>query len=136
MGHVVRSSASGARNVDALFFIPGWAQHGSHNKRIATRYTVLVFLHLVASTTCSALWCIRGVKHRHTIFYAWVGPVWIPQKAHHDTLCQTYVFASGGICRSHSALWFIQGAKCRHTIFHSRLGPVQIPQKAHRDTLH
>jgi hypothetical protein len=45
-----------------------------------TRYIELVFLHPVESATCSVLWCIRVVKHRHTIFYAWVGPVRIPQK--------------------------------------------------------
>ncbi len=29
----------------------------------------------------SALRCVQGAKHRHTIFQAWVGPVRIPQKA-------------------------------------------------------
>jgi hypothetical protein len=30
----------------------------------------------------SAFRCVRGVKHRPTIFYARVGPVWVPQKVH------------------------------------------------------
>jgi hypothetical protein len=34
-----------------------------------------------------------------------------------DTLHQTWVFAFGGICGSHSAFWCVWGAKVRHTIF-------------------
>jgi hypothetical protein len=45
-GHVVRSGSSGVRNVDTLFFIPVWAQSGSHKRH----YTKFVFLHQVGST--------------------------------------------------------------------------------------
>jgi hypothetical protein len=31
-------------------------------------------------------WCIRGVKHRRTIFHARGGPVRIPEKVRWDTL--------------------------------------------------
>jgi hypothetical protein len=48
-GHIMHSSASRARNVDALFFIPGWAQCGFHKKPAGTCYRKLVFLHLLGS---------------------------------------------------------------------------------------
>jgi hypothetical protein len=48
-GHVVLSGASGARNVDTLFFILGRVYCGSHIKRAGTGYTKLLFLHPVGS---------------------------------------------------------------------------------------
>jgi hypothetical protein len=48
-----------------------------------------------------------------TIFHAWVGPVWIRQKAHRDTLRFSCVFTSCGICGSYSAFRCIWGAKCQ-----------------------
>jgi hypothetical protein len=41
--HVRCSGASGARNINALFFVLGWAKSGSPKKHIRTRYDVLVF---------------------------------------------------------------------------------------------
>jgi hypothetical protein len=49
-GHVVQSSASRARNIDALFFMLRWAQCGLHKKRDGKRNAELVFLHSVGST--------------------------------------------------------------------------------------
>jgi hypothetical protein len=48
-GHVVHSRASGAQNVDALFFVFGWEWYGLHKRRVGTRYAELVFLHPVGS---------------------------------------------------------------------------------------
>jgi hypothetical protein len=49
IGHVVLSSVSGLRNVDALFFMLQWDQYGFDKKRFRTRYAKLVFLHPVGS---------------------------------------------------------------------------------------
>jgi hypothetical protein len=58
-----------------------------------------------------------GMKHRHTFFYAWVSPVRFPLKVRRDTLLQTCVFASGGICGSRSAFLCVRGVKRRRAIF-------------------
>jgi hypothetical protein len=67
------------------------------------------------------------MKHRRTIFHAQVDPVRFPKKVLRDTLPQTFVFASGKICRSRSAFWCVRGMKRRRTIFHSRVGQLQFP---------
>jgi hypothetical protein len=74
--HVVHSSASGARNVDALFFILGWDRYGFDKKGVETNYVELLFF--ASSWICgsrSPFRCIRGMKHRRTIFHAQVGPL-------------------------------------------------------------
>jgi hypothetical protein len=45
----VCSGASRASNIDAIFFMLGWAQWRSHKKRAMTCDAELLFLHLVRS---------------------------------------------------------------------------------------
>jgi hypothetical protein len=65
----------------------------------------------------SAFRCVCAVKRRCSNFQARERPVRIQQKARWDTLRQTCIFASGGICVSRRALWCVRGVKRRHIIF-------------------
>jgi hypothetical protein len=47
--HVMHFGASGARNIDTLFFMLWWDRYDFHKKRAGTRYFELAFLHLIGS---------------------------------------------------------------------------------------
>jgi hypothetical protein len=58
-GHVVRSGASGVRNVDTLFFMLRWARYEYHKKHVGTHYVVFVFFaSCVICGSCSMFWCV------------------------------------------------------------------------------
>jgi hypothetical protein len=48
-GHIMYSGASGARNVDTLFFMLGWNRYRFDKKRLRTLYAKLLFSHPVGS---------------------------------------------------------------------------------------
>jgi hypothetical protein len=60
VGHVVHCGASGARNINVLYFMLGWARCG-----FITSAPGHISLNL-----CSAFWCVWDVKHRCIIFRA------------------------------------------------------------------
>jgi hypothetical protein len=49
VGHVVHSSASRVRNIDALFFVLLWDRYGFDKRRFWRLYAELIFLHPVVS---------------------------------------------------------------------------------------
>jgi hypothetical protein len=78
MGHVVHSSASGAQNVNALFFMLWWPGAVSIKSALGHVTPNLCFLIWWDLGSHSAFWCIRGTKRRRTIFPTWLGPVRFP----------------------------------------------------------
>jgi hypothetical protein len=109
-GHVVHSGASGARNVDAIFFMLGWDRYGFDKMLARTRYTKLVFLHPVGSVGHLVhSVCPGGETSKHYISCSG-GPGAVSIKSAPGTLCRTCVFASGWIYESHGAFQCVKGS--------------------------
>jgi hypothetical protein len=68
VGHVVHSRSSGARNVNALFFMLGCPPCGFNKKRVRTSYTELVFLRMVGSTGHLVHSIVSGVRNIAALF--------------------------------------------------------------------
>jgi hypothetical protein len=66
VGHIVYSGASGARIVNALFFMLGWNWYEFEKKHDVTRYTELQFLNPVGSgVTYHILVCLTCKTSKH-----------------------------------------------------------------------
>jgi hypothetical protein len=135
-GHIVHSSVSGVRNVDALFFMLGGSGMDSTKVTSAHDTPNLCFASGGIYGSRSAFRCLEGVKCQGTVFHARVEPIWIPKNVRQDTLRRTCVIACGGIFGSRSAFRCVPGAKQGRTIFHARVGPIRIPQKPRWEMLH
>jgi hypothetical protein len=68
VGHVVHSGASRACNVDAPFFILGWARCRSHKKCAKTSEAELLFLHLTGFMGHKVRYCAPGGRNINTLF--------------------------------------------------------------------
>jgi hypothetical protein len=68
-GHVVHSGMSGARNVNALFFMIGWVRCSFHKKHAGTCYAELVFLHHVGSVDHVVHSGASGAQNVNTLFF-------------------------------------------------------------------
>jgi hypothetical protein len=87
-GHVVHSGVSRVQNINALFFMLGWAWCVLHKKCAETRYVDLVFLHPVRSVGHVVLSGASGARNVDALFFI-LGCVQCRshKKARQDTLC-------------------------------------------------
>jgi hypothetical protein len=117
VGLVLHSCASGASNVDALFFMLRWIKCSFNKYRAGTRHAELVFLHPKGSAGHIVHSGSSGARIVDGLFFmlrwAWYGLY----KQCTGTLRRTYIFASSGICGSGSAFWCVWAVKHRHIIF-------------------
>jgi hypothetical protein len=77
----VHSGASGAQNVDVLFFMLGWAPCGSHKKHIGTSYAELVFLHLMGFAGSRCVLMRSGREYSTHYFSCSCAPAEDPSKS-------------------------------------------------------
>jgi hypothetical protein len=138
-GHIVYSSASKVRNVDAAFFMLRWVQCGYHEKLVGTHNVELVFLHLVGFMGHVAQSAASGVRNDDTLFFyprckmsmhyfsCSRGPGAVAMKSASGQITPNLCFAFGGIYGSCSAFRCVRATKCRRTICHAWVGLVHIP---------
>jgi hypothetical protein len=75
VGHKVYSGSSGVRNVDVLFFMLRWERYGFDKNAPGHIMLNLCFAAYAICRSRSAFQCVWGLKRRHAIFHARLGPV-------------------------------------------------------------
>jgi hypothetical protein len=65
----VHSGASGARNIDTLFFMLGWDRFGFNKNRVRTHYVELVFLYPVGAAAPIAHSVSSGARNVDALFF-------------------------------------------------------------------
>jgi hypothetical protein len=127
-GHVMHSGASGARNIDALFFMFWWDPYRYDKKRFGTRYAKHVFLHSMGSAGHIVHSGASGAQNVDALFLMFRWDRYGYDEKRVGTRCAEIVFfASDRICGSRSAFWCIWGTKHRCSLFHARVSSVQFP---------
>jgi hypothetical protein len=66
---VLHSGASGARNINALFFMLGWAWCSFRKMRVRACYAKLVFLHAMRSASHIVHSDVSGAQNIDTLFF-------------------------------------------------------------------
>jgi hypothetical protein len=117
VGHVVYCGVSGARIVDALFFLLGWAdmnsiksvsQHVTPQLFFCSRWDLRVILYIA----------LRPGRETSTHYFSCLGETTTDStKRCQDTLRRTCVFASSDLCGSCSAFRCLWGVKHRALFF-------------------
>jgi hypothetical protein len=103
-GHVLHSSVSGVKNIDALFFRLGCAWYGFYKKRIRTRYAELVFLQPMGPAGHVLHSGVSGVRNVDALLFrlgwGWRG---FQKKRTGTRYTELVFFALDGICGPRSA---------------------------------
>jgi hypothetical protein len=102
-GHLVHSSPSGPRNIDALYFILGWDWDGFDKMRAGTRYAELVFLNPVGSAGHVMHSVASETPNVNTLFSCSSGTESNSTQSAPEHIKPNLCFCTGGICGSHSA---------------------------------
>jgi hypothetical protein len=115
VGHVVHCGASGARNIDALFFLLRWDRYGFQKKRVDTRHAKCLFFQLLGYAGHIVHSGASGVQNIDTLIFMLV---WDRYIFHRETSTQYFS------CSAFQCLW---GTKRPLSIFHARAGLVRFP---------